>query len=36
MRNLTPARVKQYGWDQFCADPAGFVDTCLADDWCKK
>ena len=24
-----------YDWDAFCADPAGFVDECLADPRCQ-
>ena len=25
-----------YSWDNFCADPAGFADECLADPVCRK
>ncbi|KAI7843963.1 hypothetical protein COHA_002501 [Chlorella ohadii] len=33
MRNVAS---QSYGWDQFCADPASFVDECLADPACSK
>ena len=37
MRNIvSPAIHESYGWNQFCADPASFVDRCLADRGCSK
>lgn len=33
MRNVAS---QSYTWDQFCADPASFVDECLADPACSK
>ena len=33
MRNVAS---QSYGWDHFCADPASFVDECLADPACSK
>ncbi|PRW56277.1 hypothetical protein C2E21_5166 [Chlorella sorokiniana] len=33
MRNVAS---QSYGWDQFCADPASFVDECMADPACSK
>jgi len=36
MRNLSPDSSTAYGWNQFCADPAGFADVCLQDPACKK
>lgn len=37
-RNLLPRNAQRngYAWNQFCADPAGFVGHCLADARCKK
>lgn len=25
-----------YSWNQFCADPTGFAEQCMADDMCKR
>lgn len=35
-RNLAPQNARRYGWNDFCADPAGFVGRCLADPRCKR
>lgn len=36
MRNLSPEGSLGYGWNEFCADPAGFVDVCMKDRRCSK
>lgn len=36
MRNLSPAGGATYGWDDFCADPAGFAEVCARDRLCSK
>ncbi|KAL4440666.1 hypothetical protein ABPG77_000375 [Micractinium sp. CCAP 211/92] len=36
MRNLSPAGSANYGWDDFCADPAGFASVCANDRLCSK
>lgn len=37
-RNLAPGAAARtgYGWNQFCADPAGFVGQCLRDARCRR
>ncbi|KAL4457551.1 hypothetical protein ABPG75_012416 [Micractinium tetrahymenae] len=36
MRNFSPAGSASYGWNDFCADPAGFADVCVSDRLCAK